>query len=139
MALKIGIDVGRTLVTRLGKRGDRDNICLGIPAQHAAELEEGSNDSEITISQSIYNALDGNELQKNFTKDTTRKSWVAKGLTWERIDAQEDANFYREKALTIGMITSAVVLGAAAAYKVSEANSREEQERSVQPSIPYAP
>jgi class 3 adenylate cyclase len=136
LALKVGVDMGTTLATRLGKRGDRDNICLGIPPQNAARLEEDSNDSEIAVSQAIYDGLGGNELQAYFTEDTGRRCWVAKGLTYERVEAEEDSKSYDTgKALLIG---GAIAAGAAlGAFAISQAKTKEDERRAVEPSRTY--
>lgn len=138
LALKVGVDMGTSLATRLGKRGDRDNICLGLPAEHAAEIEEICADSMIGISESVFDGLEGSDLKKQFKYDDAYGCWVARDLTWERIDAQEDAESYREKALTIGMIAGAALAGAAAVYTISKAGNKQEEERSIQPSRTYA-
>jgi class 3 adenylate cyclase len=139
LAVKVGVDIGTTLATRLGKRGDRDNICLGVPAENAAEIEEVCADSMIGISESVYNGLDGSDRQKHFEYDGAYKCWVARGLTWERIDAQEQAQSYREKALTIGLVAGAAAVAGAVAYTISKPTNKQEEERSVQPSRTYAP
>jgi class 3 adenylate cyclase len=134
LALKIGIDMGTTLASRLGPRGDRDNICLGVPVQNAANIEERCGDSMIGISRTVFGALEGSDLQKHFKYEKAYDCWVARGLTWDKIDADEDEMSYTlEKALTIGVIAGATGV----AYAVSEA--RENEKRQVQPSRTYGP
>jgi len=137
LALKIGVDLGTTLATRLGKRGDRDNICLGMAAQNAAQLEEESNDCELAISQAVYHNLEGSELQAHFVEDADRGCWIAKGLTYEYLEAQEESKSYDVgKALLIG---AGALAAGGVAYAISQAKSKEEERRAVQPSRTYGP
>lgn len=137
LALKVGVDIGTTLATRLGKHGDRDNICLGVPAENAAEIEEMCADSMIGVSEAVFKGL--KDLDKHFNYDDTYKCWVARGLTWERIDAEEHAQAYRGKALTVALVAGAAVSAGAVAYAISKPTNKQEEERSVQPSRTYAP
>jgi class 3 adenylate cyclase len=135
LTLKIGIDMGTTLASRLGAHGDRDNICLGVPVQNAANIEERCGDAMIGISRTLFDALEGSDLQKHFTYEKAYDCWVAPGLTWEKIDAADDEkNYTLEKALTIGVLAAGA---AGVAYAVSKAI--ENEERQVQPSRTYGP
>ncbi len=135
LTLKIGIDMGTTLASRLGAHGDRDNTCLGVPVQNAANIEERCGDAMIGISRTVFDALEGSDLQKHFKYEKPYDCWIARGLTWEKIDAAEDEKSYTlEKALTIGVIAAGA---AGVAYAVSKA--KEKEERQVQPSRTYGP
>jgi len=55
--LAIGIDLGWTLVSRLGVRKYRDPICIGAAVERAAAFEEASEGGQIAISRRLYQAL----------------------------------------------------------------------------------
>jgi len=75
----IGIDVGTTLVTKLGAYGDRDRICLGTAVENAQLLEDKvAKAQEIAVSADVYDLLPEN-VQKLFTARGT--AFVAKDLT----------------------------------------------------------
>ena len=135
LTLKIGIDLGTTLATRLGTRGDRDNVCLGTPVENAAALEERCSGSTIGISKAVYDGLDGSDLQKHFVYESALECWVGRDLVWERLDALEDEQSYSGgKGLAIGL--GAAAAGAALAYVISVAKSKDEPQ--VQPSRTHA-
>jgi hypothetical protein len=135
LTLKIGIDMGTTLASRLGAHGGRDNTCLGRPVQNAANIEERCGDAMIGISRTVFDALEGSDLQKHFKYEKAYDCWIGRGLTWEKIDTAEDEKSYTlEKALTIGVIAAGA---AGVAYAVSKA--KENEERQVQPSRTYGP
>ncbi|MHB8355142.1 MAG: adenylate/guanylate cyclase domain-containing protein [Vulcanimicrobiaceae bacterium] len=136
LTIKIGIDMGMTLASRLGAYGDRDNICLGMPVQEAANIEERCGNCVIGISKTVFGALEDNNLQKHFKYEKAYDCWVGRGLTWEKIDATEDAAKYDlGKALTI--VAAGAAAAAGIAYAVSK--SKGDEERQVQPSRTYAP
>lgn len=137
LTLKVGIDLRTTLATRLGTHGDRDNVCLGTAVQSAANIEERCDGSQIGISKRGYDALEGNDLQKHFEYEKAYDCWIARGLTWERIEALNAEEAYGEKALSIGLIGLGVA-GAvgAAAYVISKAKESERESR-IEPSRTY--
>jgi len=140
LTLAIGIDVGTTLVTRLGTRGDRDNVCLGVAVENAARLEELSLGSEIAISSRVYDALEVS-LQRHFQFDERRECYVACGLTWEVIDLSEAASIYDDdgsvalKSVAVAAGIGAAIAGVAIAVKraSAEANPQVKPARSYDP------
>ena len=65
LRLKIGIDLGTTLVSRLGTRGERDRICLGEAVERAALCEEQSTGGQIRITKRVLDVLP-EDLRKHF-------------------------------------------------------------------------
>ncbi len=55
--IAIDIDLGWTLVARLGIRKYRDPICIGQAVERAAAFEEVSEGRQIAISRRLYQAL----------------------------------------------------------------------------------
>lgn len=82
LQLKVGIDLGITLVSRLGIRGERDRICLGESVERAAMCEERSEGTQIGVTKRVLDALSG-ELRKYFTYDTKAQCYVA-SLVYKR-------------------------------------------------------
>ena len=111
LSLAIGVDYGVTLATRLGKRGERDNICLGVAVENAAQLEEGSAGGQIAISKVVFDALQ-EDLQQHFDADGDH--YVATGLTWEKIDALEREEVYESGGSVALKAAATVAVGAAA-------------------------
>ena len=85
----------------------------------------------------MYHNLEGSELQAHFVEDADRGCWIAKGLTYEYLEAQEESKSYDVgKALLIG---AGALAAGGVAYAISQAKSKEEERRAVQPSRTYGP
>ncbi|HKU81102.1 MAG TPA: adenylate/guanylate cyclase domain-containing protein [Candidatus Tumulicola sp.] len=85
----IGIDVGSTLVTKLGSHGQRDRICLGTAVENAQKLEDKNAQAEQTaISRKIYDLLP-EYAQKPFTM--TDDYYVVTGLTLDALEKAQQA------------------------------------------------
>jgi class 3 adenylate cyclase len=91
--LAVGIDVGTTLVSKLGSRGARDRICIGEAVETAARIEQVLGDDEIGTSKHTYDALPV-ELQELFVEDPARDCYVAKGIRAEKLERLEGAEKY---------------------------------------------
>jgi class 3 adenylate cyclase len=82
----IGIEIGATLVTKLGGHGQRDRICLGTAVENAQLLEDKiAKARETAISESCYGFLP-DYIQKLFTK--SGDDFVA-ALTLDKIEKAE--------------------------------------------------
>jgi hypothetical protein len=97
--LAIGVDVGTVLVTRLGKKGAREVVCLGPQVTSAEGLQLRSAGREIRISKAIYESIDDETLGRQFVKDN-QGTYVAKGLTFPKLDELEEAEAARAGMLT---------------------------------------
>lgn len=75
----IGIDLGWTLVSRLGIRKYRDPICIGQPVERAATFEEASKGGQIAISRRLYQALP-TDLGYHFKRNKLAQCYVAAHL-----------------------------------------------------------
>ena len=91
--LAIGVDIGTTLVSKLGSRAHRDRICLGEAVQKAAQLEERCEGTWIGISRSVYDGLPG-ELREHFHWNDQARCYVGKGLTVEILERSKRAREY---------------------------------------------
>jgi len=139
LGLAIGIDYGRTLASSLGERGDRDNLCVGKAVVNAARIQEASDDSEIAISGTVFDAL-SEDLQSLFAHDDDRDAYVAIGLTFSDIELAQKALMHDKAThLSVGAVLGAAGLGIAAAAIGIAAAAKKEQPGTIEVSRPYAP
>ena len=85
----IGIDMGPTLVTKLGSHGQRDRICLGTAVENAQRLEDKvAQSKETAISKKVRDLLP-DYAQKSFTEKGS--DYVASGLTLDKLEKAQKA------------------------------------------------
>lgn len=99
----IGLDAGKTLVTRLGKKGQREVICLGRKVVSAERLQLASSGRQIRISKAIYDVIK-NETKKGEFRKIGDDEYVAINLTFPRLDEMEEES--AAKKGTIGAVAS---------------------------------
>jgi class 3 adenylate cyclase len=92
--LAVGVDVGTILVTRLGKKGAREVVCLGPQVTSAEGLQLRSAGREIRISKALYETIDDQTLKQQFVKDD-QGACAARGLTFPKLDEIEEAEAAR--------------------------------------------
>ena len=97
----VGVDIGRVLVTRLGKKGKREVVCLSPKVTSAQDLQMASSAEQIRISADVYDGLD-DELKDEFVKSGA--SYVATGLTFPDLDEKQE-----EKAARSGRLGATIV------------------------------
>ncbi len=85
LRLAIGVDLGTTLVSKLGSRGQRDRICLGEAVEGAAQLEERSEGGQIAVSSQVHGLLP-EYLCERFSYSATVQGYVATDLTAEQLE-----------------------------------------------------
>jgi adenylate/guanylate cyclase family protein len=108
--LAVGIDLGDTVATRLGKRAHRDRIVLGTAAVDAEANEERTEKRQIGISKAVYDELE-EEIQEHFVWSATAKCYVATGLTYAALERKAEAATYRSSAsVSIGSTASGIVI-----------------------------
>jgi class 3 adenylate cyclase len=128
----IGIDMGTTLATRFGQRGDRDNICLGSAVANAAVLQEVLAKSKHIVTSSKVYALLPKSYAKFFERIPGREAYVAKGLMLLDLEKVRAA----EKFATIGVVAG---LGLAAAGVVAAAAASRKPEPPPPPPQSWSP
>lgn len=89
LRVAVGVDVGRALVTRLGKHGRRLVIFLGPEVESAEDLQLRSTGQEIRISTAVYDNLEDEAIKSEFSGDG-KGAYVAKGLTFPYLDDKEE-------------------------------------------------
>ena len=94
----IGLDVGKTLVTRLGKKGEREVVCLGRKVCSAEQLQLASSGKQIRISKAIYDVIKS-ETKKGEFKKVNDDEYVATNLTFPRIDELEEEKAARQDTI----------------------------------------
>jgi class 3 adenylate cyclase len=100
----IGLDIGTAIVTRLGKKGKREVVCLGPEVIEAEKLQLKSTAKQTRISQAVYDAIDDETVKEEFKKDGA--AYVATGLTFPRLEEKQ-----AERAAKAGMLGARVVTG----------------------------
>ncbi len=95
--LAVGMDIGKTFVARLGKKGQRISICFGPEVNIAEELQRSVGGKKIRISENIYDLLTDDILKEQFKKDGD--SYVATGLTFRKLDEEREARAADEGSL----------------------------------------
>ena len=99
----VGLDVGKMIVTRLGKKGERITICFGPEVTEAERLQYISSAKQIRISSEMYDQLE-DEVKEEFAKQGS--AYVATGLTFPKLDEKKE-----EKAAEIGTLGASVSQG----------------------------
>jgi class 3 adenylate cyclase len=85
LRLAIGVDMGTTLVSKLGARGQRDRICLGEAVEDAAKYEERCAGGQIGVSKRIRAALP-DCLGDHFRYNLVTQCYVATNLTVDKVE-----------------------------------------------------
>jgi class 3 adenylate cyclase len=109
LGIAVGIDLGTTLASLLGARGQRDRICLGVPVENAANLEDRHGKRDIAISAAVREELPV-EIQDLFEKDGD--AYVATGLTADSLELAQKASVYESGArVAVGAVLGAAAIG----------------------------
>lgn len=141
LGLAVGVDIGTTLASKLGSRGHRDRICVGVPVENAADLEERSEGGRIAITNRAYEALPEN-LGEHFSYDSDADAHVADGLTMNKLDlAKRSKDYNAGKAALIATTAAGAMVvgaGAAAAAHAKRKDKKEKKDaRQIVPARPY--
>jgi class 3 adenylate cyclase len=129
LRLSIGIDMGTTLVSKLGARGQRDRICLGEAVERAAQFEERSAGGQIAIS-TMMSLLLPNELTSHFHYSATVQGYVSTDLTAEKVARAARASIYQNQ--------TPIFLNANAHGLLISNTPQSDQARAISPSQRYA-
>jgi len=84
----IGLDVGKVMVSRLGKKGERITICFGPEVTEAERLQYISSAKQIRISSEIYDQLSDEDVKEEFTKRGV--AYAATSLTFPKLDEKKE-------------------------------------------------
>jgi class 3 adenylate cyclase len=100
LRVAIGLDVGKALVTRLGKRGEKTVVFLGPEVESAEDLQLRSKGQEIRIGQAVYNALPEGSTKCGFSEDG-KGAYVAFKLTFPELDRLEEEDAARANRMGV--------------------------------------
>jgi class 3 adenylate cyclase len=93
LRLAIGIDLDVTLVSKIGTRGQRDRICIGVGVEGAARAQEKSDGGEVSLTPRAFQLLD-TRLQPLFSLDKSRNLYVATNFYADRFERAAKAAAY---------------------------------------------
>lgn len=88
--LAVGLDVGPTIVSKLGEHGNRDMICLGKPVRRAAKIQGKLDGDEVGISDALRNLLP-QRVADLFRWDQSKNAHVVRGLRYNAVVLAEEA------------------------------------------------
>jgi len=122
LALAVGIDMGSTLASQYGTRGERDRMCLGSAVDFAAEIEDVSAGGETAISARLYEKLT-EPTRKLFSRSGSR--YVAKGKLLDDYErAQEVSKYSASKVyVNLGAVASVSAVGSPGSIMVAPSRS----------------
>jgi class 3 adenylate cyclase len=95
----VGLDVGTVVVSRLGKKGEREAVCFGPSVTSAEALQLRSAGREIRLSQKVYDTITNEIVKKQFARDE-QGAYITKGLTFPKLDELEEDAAAREGRLS---------------------------------------
>jgi hypothetical protein len=133
LGIAVGVDVGTTLASLLGTRGQRDRICLGVPVENAAELEDRHGKRDVAISAAVFEKLPA-EIQSLFEQEGG--AYVATGLTVDSLELAQKASVYESGArVAVGAVLGAAAIGlGVAAIRSASAAAEERRNEGFTPS-----
>jgi hypothetical protein len=88
--LAVGLGAGPTLITKLGKTGNRDVICLGSEVREASAIEGRLDADEVGLSSAVHGALPA-RVAALFTWSEEKGCYLAKGLRYNDVLLAEEA------------------------------------------------
>jgi len=94
----VGADVGTALLTRLGKKGKREVVCLGPEVCDAERLQVRSSAKQIRISEALYTALEAGDIKDEFKKENG--AYVATELTYPKLEEMKSKKAAASSLLT---------------------------------------
>lgn len=108
--IAIGLDGGSCIVTRLGKKGDRQVVCLGGAVSKAELLQRETSGEDICVSAGLFNDLPKGDLKDAFEekKDGTR---LLSKMTFPRLKESVAKNAITSGAVKIKSVLGGMVVG----------------------------
>lgn len=108
----IGASFGKTVALRSGVRGDMDAGCLSKEITKAEHWQINSAGGEISISPTMYEAIEDEVIRDQFTLSTDKSHYVARNLTWTKIaDLRKSRKYDSKEAVAFNSKSSGIVFG----------------------------
>ena len=123
--IAVGIEIGHLVVSRLGKKGDRDIICLGESIYQAEKTQGRAEGKETRISGKVYGYLEDEDLKdlfektENWTEYTTSKTINSLWASWRT------QNYEDKKSSVLSEITGRISPVASTIHVKKEKASRQ--------------
>jgi class 3 adenylate cyclase len=103
LEVAVGLEVGTALVTRLGKKGKREVVCLGPEVCEAEKLQLKSAGKQIRISEAVYSQIEAGCKKAEFKKEGG--AYVATDLTFPNLEEKEaKAKAAASSVLSAGLV-----------------------------------
>lgn len=99
LKVAVGLEIGPGVVTRLGKQGEREPVCLGKKVSAAEELQLSADGREIRISKTIYDEIADDNISEEFEAQDDG-SYSATWLTFPRLGEKADEKAARANSLS---------------------------------------
>jgi class 3 adenylate cyclase len=112
--LAIGLDIGLTLVSKLGEHGDRDVVALSPATAEAARIQTMLEGGQIGVSERLYDLLPG-WLQPAFRFDPARDCYVADDLDHDGLNLLEAGDDHGAAKALAGIAVATAAAGMAGA------------------------
>ena len=106
LSVSIGVAEGLTMVTRLGKQGQREVFVIGRQVIQAEQLQIRSKGGEIRILQNIYDSIENKTCREQFKQQAEGSQYVATNLTFPKLDEIEAEEAARQNSLGARLSTS---------------------------------
>ncbi len=109
----IGCDYGKSLVSRLGVRGDLDSGCFGDATLTAETIQLQMKGKEIGITGKLHEAISDEAIRGSFSLDEERDIYIG-NATWAAIEQAEQAKAYSAKAIPSYSKAGSILFGISA-------------------------
>lgn len=124
LSLAVGVDEGPVLVTRLGKKGDREIVCLGRSMRRAEQFQRRSSGQEIRSCGVVIAALSESDVKRRLFHEQKDASYLGTAVTFDRVDELELKEAAKEKRLAAAAESGAVKVSASSDSGPSHVNAR---------------
>ncbi len=90
----IGCAFGKTLVGKLGVKGDRDPVCIGDATIQAEQFQLAMPGNHLAITEELYDAITNEEVANQFAHNQEKARYEAMNLTETSIEDAGDTKAY---------------------------------------------
>lgn len=109
----IGCAYGKTLVGKLGTKGDMDPVVVGKSVVRAEDLQTSTVGNHLSITPKMFEAITDEELKHAFVKQEAGH-YQATGMTYVQLEATEAATAYKTATSAVYTAAGSISIGARA-------------------------